>query len=208
MRNLYTYEVFIKINEASYFDFENNDILTDKYITNFIETEDYTEQILHFFIDINNLGDEDENEVLNTDEFRKFIKTHLEDNLESAKVNIDNSIGYDNEISIYRVMRVEDNWLEHLESQGKRLGIFWSWEESAAKAHWGDYNKKRIAIIESSIDEKYVNWFDTFELNIHPYYLEEKEIRLFKNTPLIIKSITIDNEEVDISKFSDKIFYA
>ncbi len=206
MRHLYTYDIFLKINEASFFNFENDDILTDKYITNFIETEDYTEQILDFFSEKNEL--DDENEIRNSLEFRKFLKEFLESNLENAKENIDNSISYDNKITIYRAMTVDDNWIEHLKSQGKRLGIYWTWEENAAETHWGDYDKKRTAIIEALIDEKYVDWVNTFEVNIHPSSEEEKEIRLFKNTPLNIKSITIDSEEIDISQFGDKIFYS
>ena len=208
MRNLYTYNRFLKINESSFFNFENDDILTDEYITNFIKHEDYTSEFLDLYIEKNDI-DEDENEVRDSSEFREFIKNILEYNLNDAKENIHNVIDYDtNKITIYRAITVDDNWINHLKSQGKRLGIFWAWDERAAETHWGDYKKKKTAVIKTSIDEKYVDWIDTFELNTHPNSIEEREIRLFKNTPLKIESITIDDEEIDMSQFGDKTFYA
>jgi hypothetical protein len=71
----------------------------------------------------------------------------------------------------------------------------------------GDYKKTNTIIIEIEIDEKYINWITTLELNMHPSYLEEKEIRLFKNTPIKIKSIKINDKEIDISIIENKIFY-
>jgi hypothetical protein len=62
--------------------------------------------------------------------------------------------------------------------------------------------------MEVEIDEKYVDWKTTFEMNMNPNFSEEKEIRLFKNTPIRLKSLTINDDEVDISIFGNKIFYS
>jgi hypothetical protein len=43
---------------------------------------------------------------------------------------------------------------------------------------------------------------------MHPNYSEEKEIRLFKNTPIQIKSIKINDKEIDISILGNKVFYS
>lgn len=103
---------------------------------------------------------------------------------------------------------VDDNWLEHLKTQGKRLGIYWSWNPDSAIEHWGFSDTKKTAIIESEIEERYVDWKTTLELNMHPYYFEEMEIRLYKNTHLKINSIKLDGEQIDISSIKDKVFYA
>jgi hypothetical protein len=62
--------------------------------------------------------------------------------------------------------------------------------------------------METEIDEKYINWQETLTMNIHPSYPEEKEIRLFKNTPININRISINGKDVDISEIKDKTFYA
>ena len=64
------------------------------------------------------------------------------------------------------------------------------------------------AVIEIEIDEKYINWQETLTMNMSPDFSEEREIRLFKNTPININRITINGKEVDISEIKDKIFYA
>jgi len=71
----------------------------------------------------------------------------------------------------------------------------------------GDSTKKNKTIIEAEIDEKYVDWKTTFELNMHSNYSEEKEIRLFKNTPIQIKSIKINDKEINILILGNKTFY-
>ena len=43
---------------------------------------------------------------------------------------------------------------------------------------------------------------------MNPSYEDEKEIRLFKNTPLKLISIKIDNEKMNISSIKNKIFKA
>jgi hypothetical protein len=53
-----------------------------------------------------------------------------------------------------------------------------------------------------------VDWQSTFKLHTYPIYSEEREIRLFKNTPIKIKSISINDEVVDISVLGDKTFYS
>ena len=197
------------INEISFFDVINDDILSDKYLTDFIKTDDAAANLLDYYIDDNNLDDEDENDVIQSDDFREFIKDELSKNLEEAKENIYHNIDYENgKIKLYRAMTVDDNWLEHLKKQGKRLGIYWSWDEHGAIAHWAG-SQKNTAIIESDIDEKYVNWTETLIQNMHPNYSVEEEIRLFKNTPIKINKLYINDKQVDIDKeLKNKTFLA
>ena len=109
---------------------------------------------------------------------------------------------------IYRVITVDNNWLEHLKTKGKHLGIFWSWDEETAEAHQGDRNKPNEAHITCEIKNTDVNWLETIRLNTHPYNNEEKEIRLFKGTPLKITNLLINNINIDDNTVCSKTFYA
>lgn len=196
------------LNEASLYNLNDEDILTDKYIKNYIN-DGSADQFLNWYMEENDLEDQDETDVSETQEFFNFIKEELQRHLEEAKENIYDKIDYNsNKIKLYRKITVDDNWLNHLKTQGKRLGIYWSWDSNATETHWGDYNKKNVATIETEIHEKYVDWITTLEMNMNPSYSEEREIRLFKNTPIKIKALTINDEDVDISFLNDKTFLA
>ena len=82
--------------------------------------------------------------IYNSVDFYIFVKNELEQQLEEAKENIYNRIDNSNNIKLYRAMTVDDNWLLHLKTQGKRIGIFWSWDEEYAEAHWVDTSKKNV----------------------------------------------------------------
>ena len=200
----------LKLFESSFHDFSDDDILNDKYLTDLIRTESYiNDDLLYAYIDTYNLEDEDKNAIQDSLDFKQYVKDYLQQNLDQAKENIFNEINYDkNDIFIYRAITVDDNWLQHLKSQGKHLGIYWSWSPDGAETHWGDNSKSNVAIITALIDEKHINWIETFHLNIHPSLGDEKEIRLYKNTPLNIVTITINNEEIDLSILNNKIFYS
>ena len=106
-------------------------------------------------------------------------------------------------IRIWRAMTVSDDWIEHLVSQGKHLGIYWSWDKKAAYAHWGSrgrlghMNRNHRAKIQAVVDENAVNWPVTLAINADSLAEVEREIRLFKGSPVKIEKIWIDGEEVD-----------
>jgi len=197
------------LKEASFHSFDNDAILNDKYIKNFINSDDVADNLLDWYIESNELDEDDKETIRLSQDYYDYIKDELERHLEDAKENIYDKIDYhSNKITLYRAITVDNNWLQHLKTQGKRLGIYWSWDSGGAETHWGDSSKKNEAVIEAEIDEKYVDWETTFEMNMNPYYSEEKEIRLFKNTPIKIKSIKINNNEFDISILGNKVFYS
>jgi hypothetical protein len=197
------------INEASFNSFSNDDILSDKYIKDFINRDDLSNDLLDLFIEYDNLDEDNKEEIEESEDYYNFIKNELERNLENAKENIYDKIDYNTDkITIYRAITVDDNWIQHLVTQGKRLGIYWSWDKSGADAHWGYNSNKKTAVVKIEIDEKYIDWVNTLQMNMHPNYTHEKEIRLFKNTKIKIKSIKIDDVKIDISKLKNKVFYS
>ena len=121
-------------------------------------------------------------------------------------------------INIYRGMEVSEDWLQSLIEKGKHLGIYWTRNIDSAKSIRGPGDSKNIdIIIFSKIDEKYVDWISTFFNNLSPAYGErEKEITLFKGTPIKISNIydkdkksLLSNAFIKISsKIENEIFYA
>lgn len=127
----------------------------------------------------------------------------------------------------------EDTYLQHLQKYGGRLGIYWTSDKDSVwiladsiREGEGDFENGVSHLIEVEVENKYINWYDTLYQRTHPEYGDwqewkpEKEIRLFKNTPLKITSLSVyisENEEgkyvgdfipIDITPIKNKIFYA
>lgn len=153
------------------------------------------------------LMDSNEDDIIKTERFNRWLHYEVEAKIENVIVEISSNIK-NNKITIWRVMTVDDKWLENLSTTGMRLGKYWSFEKDAAEAHWGG-NESNTIRIQTTINEKYIDWGETIEANIDPNIGEtEKEITLFKNTPLIIDSIELNGKEMNISEFKNKIFKA
>lgn len=201
------------ITEASFETFTINKILTDRYVKNYINDSAKTGSIDHhieWYMEINGLEDEDPDTIKKTPEFFDFIKDTLYDTLNTAMMDIFDVIEWKSGlITIYRSMSVPDDWVEHLKKEGNRLGIYWSWVEDGAVPYWKhntDY--KNTAILKTQIKQEYVDWQTTLELSMNE--LEETEIRLFKNTPIKLQSISINGDEVDLTELGlkNKVFRA
>lgn len=112
------------------------------------------------------------------------------------------------------MMNVNQEWLENLSYSGKHLGVYWTWEKGSADAYWGK-NLPLTIIISAEVPEQYINWDETLYANISPSYTVEREIKLFKNTPLQIKSIEqvkgkyyLPITFIDLEEIQNKTFLA
>lgn len=215
MYHIKNYDSWKSLNEKSFNWYDNNYLIDDKYIKKFINDNSnsfYLESLLQEFIESEGYS-ENKEEIINSKEFLEYLSSILEEYLGDAKSNLLQVIDYKTgKICIYRALRVEDKWIEHLKSQGKHLGIYWTWDKEKAEVYWGledeEVDSKVYAIIEAEVDEKNVNWEETIEMNANPHYYQECEIRLFKNTPISIKNVTINGEIVNIESIKDKQFYS
>ena len=130
LREFITNKIRKYLNGASFYSFNNDDILSDKYIKNFIKSDDLTNILLDWFIEKNDLNEDDKEDIRLSSDFHDFIREELERHLEEAKESIYDKIDFhSNKITLYRAITVDDNWLQHLKTHGKRLGIYWSWEQ-------------------------------------------------------------------------------
>jgi hypothetical protein len=205
-----------KIFETLLQDIYYNDVVNKKVLKELTSDTGFLDYVKYDYASENNIDiiqyeDNPDEDFEDTEDFRKWFEYEIEYRFNNAKENLEELIDLNGEISIWRKMMVDENWIEHLEKKGQRLGIYWSWDMNAAEPHWG-YNiaNKNIEItIESVINENYVNWPPTILANMHPNYSEEKEIQLFKNTPLKIINIYKDGEKIEISKrIKNKTFKA
>lgn len=201
----------LKLNESSIYDLDIYSILTDKYMENVLCGID---SIVEHYIEIFKMENDidmnvDDSEITDNPDFLPFIKAELEFELHDRENTFKDLIDEnDGKITIWREMGVPPNWLEHIEKQGKHIGICWSWKKEAAEAH--SYQSRpdwNTVLIKTSVKEEYVNWHTTYILNISPCLGEdEKEIRLYKNTPLYIEEIEINGKTINIDNIKEKQF--
>ena len=153
--------------------------------------------------------DVDKEKIEKTEDFKKWFTYELSVRYDDAVEKITNKIKPDGTIDIWRRIKVDDIWVNHLIEAGKHLGIYWSWDERAAEAHWGDTAKNSNALIKSSIKEEYIDWRNTIYANMDlSLGEEEKEITLFKNTSLKIEELNIDGQYIDELQLKNKTFYS
>jgi hypothetical protein len=203
------------LNEMSIQTIDYTDIITPEYIKE-LEMSDNYERYVEYYQYEHNLVDTDKEEIKKTEDFKNWLTYELRARFDDVIDNINNKINPDGTIDIWRRIKVDDIWVNHLIQAGKHLGIYWSWDEHAAEAHWGDTAKNSNALIKSSINEKYIDWNNTIDANMNLVLGEdEKEITLFKNTSLKIEELYIDGQDVEDVMGSDyelqvrnKIFYA
>lgn len=202
------------INEKYMHDFNASDVITDEYIKDFISNNSDT--YYQYYLTEKGL-DEDEHdfdEVVNSKDYFLFVKNELEISFENAQEEIYSNLDYfdNNYFKIYREIYVDSKWLDNLSTNVKRIGIYWTYDKKKAEAYWrSDNESKNIAItITAIIRENQVNWIETLQLNTHMYFLDEKEIRLFKNTPLQIIEILVNGEPLDLETYGieNKLFKA
>jgi 8-oxo-dGTP pyrophosphatase MutT (NUDIX family)/oligoribonuclease (3'-5' exoribonuclease)/predicted nucleotidyltransferase len=80
------------------------------------------------------------------------------------------------------------------------LGIFWSWDESAAECHWGDSKHADTIVLEGLAPLNAIDFRTTVVKNLHISMGDEKEIQLKEGAK--IKLIAIEDESREtIEKF-------
>jgi len=196
------------LNEMSISSIKLEDVVNKKMIDEWL-LDDFTEEILLYSYAEEHGLDPDiliKNDFIESVEFKKWGLYELELKFYEIQNKFNYEIIEEDMIPIWRMISAKKHWLYHLENEGKRLGIYWTWDKAAAEPHWGYDSNISKFLIESEVHAKHINWIQTIKANMHPSYEEEKEITLYKNTPLNIISIEKDGGELDISNIKNKIF--
>lgn len=84
------------------------------------------------------------------------------------------------------------------------LGIFWSWDESAAECHWGDSKHPDTIVLEAVAPLNAVDFKTTVIKNLHTSMGDEKEIQLKEGAKIKLLSIEDESRET-IEKFKSPL---
>ncbi len=114
--------------------------------------------------------------------------------------DISNNI-HNGEMVIYRKMAVREDWLDWIQTKGEntRVGIYWSYNKGSVGTYGSSSNPKDSdidIILTAKVNIKHINWDHIIGLmvEVNSLYVKEKEITLYKNTPLNIISIEQNGE--------------
>ena len=194
------------INEALLSTIGPENVIDKEFLSRVLSDTHNEESLKYQYMGEEGVDDEDD---IDENDFNEWIKYELETLAENFIGMIRRKSLNDGKMKIWRAMTVSSDWESKLPSQVKHLGIYWSWDKSAAEPHWGYSNNKPINVVmEAEIDEIAVDWYPTIRLNVEPVSFEEKEIRLVKGSNIIVTAITIDGNEIDISDLSGERFIA
>lgn len=196
MRIIQRSELAELLKEGKIEDINREDIISPDFQKNmnaYVHNED---DYVYAFKEMFHKEDLDDDEILDSKEFKEMINNELEKKYEDLLETLYWLPEDDGKIKIWRIITTNDkDFLNKFKSQGKHLGIYWAFDEKAAEPHWG-YGKDINVKFECRIDENNVDWLDTIKVNLT--LQEEKEIRLFKNTPLTLDKLWIDSVEQNI----------
>lgn len=96
-------------------------------------------------------------------------------------------IARNGKMRLYRVITAPANWQP---DPNRHPGVYWSWDEDAAEAHWGDYSEGNVPwLITADVEIQHIDWETTLAMNADFSFEDEKEVRVHENCPLIIISI-------------------
>lgn len=184
-------------------DIKIDDIFTFEYIR-YIQKQDFYHNLKDVYTYEFDIDDKDN---IDYEDFLEFVLNEMKQNFYIFKDKLKTLITNKRTLYIYRAMTVDDNWLDKLIKGDIHLGIYWSWDSNCAEAHWSK-NLPNEVILVAEIKEQYVDWMETIKLNIEHNNLDEREIRLFKNTSIKIKDIIYNDEYIDKELFINKIYKA
>jgi len=203
MKHLTLFENFI--TESLLTSVNLDSILTPSFVKGMAAKDEYFMDLYKREEQLTDVDDED----IDQEDFLNWLEYDLRYKLEELIRLYRNELIQNGKVTVWRAMTVTSSWLDHLEREGKHLGIYWTWDPDAADTHWGDYSKTSKVLIEAEVPENGVDWEKTLITNIEPFTGDdEKEITLIKGVPLRILSIEMDGEPQDISNLEGKTFLA
>lgn len=142
--------------------------------------EDYLE---HRYNLVHGYGQYDD--VENQEEYQEWVKETIEEMVFDAFGTLRGVTMENGEIMIYRVITAPQDWVQKGGLTARPLGEYWSWEEGAAEAHWGEFGTGHEQyLIVASTDPKNVDWTISIYANANPSSVEEKEIALLSGTKI------------------------
>lgn len=156
-------------------------------------------------------------ELLHSEAFIDFVTAYLQERFEDVYYRLRNAIDEDGDVEIFRGMRVPMDWPERVVQYGGHVGICWSMDVGCTRSYdtasfegSGAILKKHDwvlgIVLHAYVPEEYIDWVDTFWHQMHPDYGdEEKEIRLFRGTPLSVENACLSLNDVSSSRVAAEV---
>lgn len=205
MKNLVPYNLYDGIGESLL-----SSVNVDKIASpDRIKDLSYQDEFLKSLYKEENYLQDLEDDEIDEEDFLNWLQYDIKFRLEELVDFYKRDIIKNGKVTVWRKITVKESWLDHLAKEGKHLGVYWSWDPDSADTHWGDYNKKSVALIEAEAPENGVDWEETLVANIQPMMGDdEKEIKLHRGVPLKIVSIEMDGKLADLTPIQGKTFYS
>ena len=119
-----------------------------------------------------NSGDYDK---YNTRVFKQALKEYCSDEAEWKYEEL-MRLFHGTELPIWRMITAPKDWQP---APDVHPGIYWSWDENAAEAHWGEFGNGDVEwLLHAEASYNDIDWVETIVKNCHSSYQAEKEITL------------------------------
>lgn len=137
---------------------------------------------------------EEEDAENNTMKWRRAVKNFLEERVSEIYDKI-TWLGRSGRIEIWREITAPKNWKP---TDDYHPGVYWSWDQAAAEAHWGNFESGNATwILFTTVPMNFVNLFNTVVKNANlSMGDEEREIELKNTRPFPYKAIMKDNPKI------------
>jgi len=133
-----------------------------------------------------------------SEQFKRWLPLYLKSLIDNAEDRILYSATTQaGKMIVWRVIVAPADWIQKGIFE-RSLGVFWSWSEGSAEAHWGSFEKSGIVeyLITSSVSLKDVEWDVTLATNADLTQEEEREIRVREGTPMPVLGVVASRRGV------------
>ena len=142
--------------------------------------------------------------------FSEWLENYVDERVSSIAYYLQNRFTIEGgEIVLYRKLTAPTDWVEQGGLTSRGLGEYWSWDEHAAEAHWGEFKEgtDEYLMVGSAL-QRDIDWVTTIVANIDPAYEDEREIKMKDNSTVklqaVYKVVNRELEEVDIGNLAGK----
>lgn len=172
------------------------------------------EVVLYTYAQQHGYDPSEEEDPSESEQFRKWLPLYFKSLIEEAEDRILYGASVqDGKILVWRVITAPADWIQKGIFE-RDLGVFWSWSEGSAEAHWGSYTGDSVEyIIASSVSPKDVEWGMTLATNAIQSQEEEREIRVLEGTLMPIIDVLavgrgVKPQRLDVSHLANQYFPA
>lgn len=140
------------------------------------------EGVIEDYMRANDINDEEE---INTDseEFMEWFDDWVEDNYSDVEYKILHCVK-NGHITLWRCITAPQDWTPE---GGRHPGIYWSYNEHAAEAHWGSFGGDVAWVMQTTVPVGAIDWLPTLVQASQPDYQDEDEVRIKDGYPVVIE---------------------